>query len=268
MSAHQLPMPSKVARASELIHGSDDDFIINAYVALQHQWPDAGGFAHYRQYLRQHPTQRLQVLNGISTSRRAQRCGTRLVCDLPEDFAWTPEIDDSQRLRHATLELRLTQAVNDAQSMRDMASNLTVAGLSEAVNSVVATSQAGMAAFESRLNELSASVEAVMQALRTTGVPAPRQEPTDNVDAWMAHEIQRLAQRVLALEQARATQAGLAALAREIADLRSRQDELHRFTTVDLKREVADYVNAFSSIMHAGDAVNETLPRLSSVAYG
>jgi len=268
MSAHQLPVLSKVARASELIHGSDDDFIINAYVALQHQWPDAGGFAHYRQYLRQHPTQRLHVLHGVSTSRRAQRCGTRLDADLPEDFAYTPEIDDSERFRRTTLELRLTHAVNDAQSMRDMASKLTVAGLSEAVNSVVTSSQAGMAAFESRLNELSASVEAVMQALRTTGAPAPRHDGADNVDAWMAQELQRLAQRVLALEQARVTQAGLAALAREVADLRSRQDELHRFTTVDLKREVADYVNAFASITHAGDAVNEPLPKPSSVAYG
>jgi len=108
----------------------------------------------------------------------------------------------------------------------------------------------------------------VMQALRAPGAPAPRREAADDADAWMAHELQRLAQRVLALEQARATQAGLAALAREVAELRSRQEELHRFTTVDLKREVADYVNAFASIMHAGDAVNEPMPTPPSVAYG
>lgn len=268
LAVQQLPSLPKVVRACELMHGADDDFIINAYIALQHQWPDVGGFAHYQHLLRQRPDQRVQVLRDIAASRQAQRCGTTLIDDLPANFPSPPPEVESTDPRNTTLILRLTHAVNDAQLMREMASKLTVAGLSDAVTAVVECNQINMATFESRLSELSSTVEAVVHALRTTSAPVSRHERSDNVDDWIALEIQRLSQRVLALEQLKATQSELAAMARDISDLRKGQHDLHRFTTVDLKREIADYVHALSSIARAGGAVNDAALRAPLASYG
>ena len=42
-----IPELPRSVRASMLLNGSNADFVINAYLALQRQWPDVGGYGHY-----------------------------------------------------------------------------------------------------------------------------------------------------------------------------------------------------------------------------
>ena len=71
MAQYQIPELPAFFRASELLHGENDGFIINAYLALQRHWPDNGGFFHYQDLLRRDPSHRPEVL-------RTDRQSTRL----------------------------------------------------------------------------------------------------------------------------------------------------------------------------------------------
>ncbi len=257
MNKHQLPgLPSHV-RASDLIHGNDADFVINAYIALQHHWPDSGGYAHYLYYLGQRPGERLQVLIEIAASKVARRLGTKLIPDLPEDFVFGPDKNDPARLREAMLSLRLTQAVLDAQAMRQIASTLTVDALSVALETVVQSQQADLAVIESRTNDLAATVRALEQQLRQGATGAQREPATEAGEHSAGAELQRLARRVDTLEQRQATRQEVDALRVDVSSLKSALAELHRYATVDVKREVAEFFNVLSSAARPIHAVND-----------
>jgi hypothetical protein len=85
-----LPTLPQTVRASELLEGDDEGFVINAYLALQRQWPDAGGFAHYHWLLSQRPQARLEVLREIARSASAQRTGVVFEDDFPPDQTVAP----------------------------------------------------------------------------------------------------------------------------------------------------------------------------------
>lgn len=258
MNTHQLPGLPFHVRASDLIHGNDADFVINAYIALQHHWPDSGGYAHYLYYLSQRPGERLQVLIEIAASKVARRIGTKLISDLPEDFVFGPEKSDPARLGEAMLTLRLTQAVIDAQSMRQIASTLTVDALSVALETVVQSQQADLAVIESRTNDLAAAVRALEQQLRQGADGAQREQATDVGERSAGSELQRLVRRVEALEQRQATRQEVDALRHDVSGLKNALTELHRYATVDVKREVAEFFNALSSAARPIHAVNDS----------
>lgn len=210
-----IPELPRSVRASSLLNGSNADFIINAYLALQHQWPDTGGFGHYFYLLGQRQVQRAQVLREIATSDNARRCGVRFIDDLPLEHEFHPEHHDHIRLAEVSLSLRVGRAVADIDQLRQSISRLATDELNTGVESIIHAQQGHQALLESRLN----TMEAVVQSLRGAA--------SHSADAT----IDSLAQAVQSL-------------AHDIAHLKDAFAHLHHYTTVELKRQVADYVNA------------------------
>lgn len=236
MATPTLQPPSTV-RASALMHGSPSDFVINAYLALQRQWPDGGGFGHYLHLLEQQPGARAQVLREIAASPTARRCGVRFVDDLPEDHVFLPEHHESHKLMEMSLALRLAQAVADIRQLQASVGQLTEQQLSRALNAFVEAHAGAQCLLESRVNTLAADLRELARAaapspLRAASQPATLMDP--EVQSWRAEVDAGLARTTDVLAQ----------VTQQLAELREGFFHLHHYTTVELKRQVADYVNA------------------------
>ncbi|HSI50721.1 MAG TPA: hypothetical protein VLA61_20825 [Ideonella sp.] len=257
---------------SELLHGDINGFIINAYLAIQHQWPDEGGFRHYHYMLVTQPEARPRVLRELALSTSAKRIGTELEDDLPPDLPYDPANNDLSTYLRVTQKLQLLHVIHDARDLREAVSRITLEGISEAVQLVVETAMGSLAQMDSRIAQAEADVTALRQVVAGAALGASTDEPVapavpaalsggdDPERAWLRHEVLRLGRRLHMLEQhgvpgaAPADASGVAApragvpqigrLEGELADLRNVVMPLHQFTTVDLKRHLADYVNA------------------------
>lgn len=244
MAQYQIPELPAFFRASELLHGDNDGFIINAYLALQRHWPDNGGFFHYQDLLRRDPSQRPEVLRTLAGSETAQHVGARFEDDLPAGYAYDPACESTEPARAqyeaTSLKLRLAQVVHDSRSLREALAGMTLDTMSEVVQTLVSQSRDTVAMLESRLN----TVEGEAEALRQVAL-APAQPPAVEL-AWMRQELARMNSRVMSLEQQVREQAARPTWpAEEFSELRDGFKSLHWFTTVDLKRLVADYVIAY-----------------------
>ena len=232
MTDAHLPTLPQTVRASELLEGDDEGFVINAYLALQRQWPDAGGFAHYHWLLSQRPQARLEVLREIARSASAQRTGVVFEDDFPPDQTVAPRATDpvQARLRYlnACERLRVPQLARQSLELQALLSGVSLEGIGEAVRTVIETSMAQLAQLESRLNRLQSEL-ADLRARLDGPAALPTDLPAEGSSAWMQRELLRLAQRVQALEQGR------------VGDLPGRTPE-------ELKRELADYVSAMVTV--------------------
>lgn len=215
-------LPAQI-RASSLLHGSNADFVTNAYLALQRQWPDDGGLAHYLYALGEMGARRADVLREIASSSNARQCGVNFIDDLPPEHEFRPEDHDGHRLLETSLTLRLARTAADVEQLRQAVSRLTADELATAVEALIQAQSAHQALLESRLNAL-------------TG-PAGDGEAT------------------------------IAALRAEVDELRAEVRRLHAYATVDLKREVADYVNALSTASEANRMAPQVQP-LREVSSG
>jgi hypothetical protein len=261
MATPKLPSLPARMRASELINGSDADFVINAYLALQRHWPDAGGYAHYLYFLSQHPHDRLAVLREIAASESAQHCGTELEMDLPDQYLYVPLLDSGQTPRDTAATLRITKAIAEVDALRQSIASLTLEGLSGALETVVQTQQATLSALESRLNEVQDAVQALQP--KPGAAAAQPADPADDAQqaapavgdsAWMQAELSRMAQRIAQLERVDTApdQGGKlpaeAGLHDELTALRAEVRQLRHATALDVKRQVADYFKALSGV--------------------
>lgn len=232
MNDAHLPTAPQTVRASELLEGDDEGFVINAYLALQCQWPDPGGFAHYHWQLSQHPQARLAVLREIARSASAQRTGVAFEDDFPAEQTEAPRASDpvQARLRYlsACERLRVPQLARQSQELQALLSGVSLEGIGEAVRTVIETSMAQLAQLESRLNSLQAELADLRARLTLPGM-AQTPPPAEGSPAWMQRELLRLGQRVQALEQG------------QVGDLPGRTPE-------ELKRELADYVSAMVTV--------------------
>lgn len=232
MTDAHLPTAPQTVRASELLEGDDEGFVINAYLALQRQWPDPGGFGHYHWLLSQRPQARLEVLREIARSASAQRTGARFEDDFPPEQTEAPRASDpvQARLRYlsACERLRVPQLAQQSQELQALLSGVSLEGIGEAVRTVIETSMAQLAQLESRLNSLQAEL-ADLRARLDGPVAGPTAAPTEGSPGWMQRELLRLAQRVQALEQGR------------VGDLPGRTPE-------EFKRQLADYVSAMVTV--------------------
>lgn len=190
-----IPLLPGSIRASSLLHGSDADFVTNAYLALQHQWPDDGGFAHYVYSLGQ-GARRVDILREIAQSPNARQCGVHFIDDLPPGYEYQPQDQDGHALLETSLTLRVARTAADVEHVRLAMSRLTA-------------------------DELATAVEGLVQA-------------------------QLLHQAVLE-SQSRETSVSVSALQAEVTELRLEVQRLRAYTHVELKRQVADYVNALST---------------------
>lgn len=220
-------LPSRI-RASALLHGSHADFVINAYLALQRQWPDEGGFAHYMHALGELGARRTDILREIANSPGSKQCGVIFVDDLSSEYEFQPEDHDSHRLIETSLTLRLARTATDVEQLRLAVSRLTAGELAQAVEGLVQAQLSHQAVLESRLNAMATPPDAG----RLPAVPAAEaDEPPASVSALKA----------------------------EVAELRAEVERLHAYATVELKRQVADYVNALSSATQPQPAAPQAL---------
>lgn len=236
-----FPELPKSVCASALLHGSDADFVTNAYLALQRQWPDRGGFEHYMYVLAQPGSRRADVLREIAASDNARRCGVQFIDDLPAEHEFRPEHHDSRRLAEMSLALRLSRTVADVAELRRSLSRLTADDLARAVEAIAQAQQTHHAVLESRISTLDAALAAAKHEAPAGGAP-------DAAAAADGAPWRHLAAQQMQLQaQLQQTQQAVGALGAELAELKHAFGHLHHYATVDLKRQVADYVNALAA---------------------
>lgn len=237
-----IPELPQSIRASALMHGSNADFVINAYLALQRQWPDAGGYHHYLFLLSQPQCSRASVLREIAASDNARRCGVEFIDDLPQQHEFRPEDHDRSRLAELSLALRLGRTVADLEQLKSSVARLATETLGDAVQALIHAQQAHQAVLESRVNTLA------MTRPRHASEPALQDAAlTDDTPRW-----QQLAGRQIAIEgDLGELKQAVHAMRTELAELRAGFCHLHTYATQELKRQVADYVNALSQAQQA-----------------
>jgi hypothetical protein len=212
LSAQQLPERPRSFVASELLHGDNVGFIINAYLAMQQQWPDEGGFAHYKYLLDTLPGLRPRVLRELAQSDTSRRLGSLLVDDLPPDFHYDSTQFDPQHSR-AQYEvicqrLRLHQVVQEVRDTRELLSHLSLDGVSDAVETIVNTAMATLGLLDSRVNTLESDLQSLRGQLtslaadtgREPGAPPPPRPGESAELTWLRHEVIRMSRRLSALE--------------------------------------------------------------------
>lgn len=59
-------------RAGELLHGTDEDVVVNLYLGVLGRWPDEAGFAHHLEFIAGRPERRVEALARIRTSEEAR----------------------------------------------------------------------------------------------------------------------------------------------------------------------------------------------------
>lgn len=209
LNTQQVPQRPQSFLASELLHGDNEGFIINAYLAMQRQWPDEGGFAHYKYLLDTQPGLRARVLRELASSETARHLGSQLVDDLAPDFLYVPDKVDpvsSRALYEATSQrLGLLQVIHDMRDTRALLSHITLDGVSEAVETIVSTAMSSLGLLDSRLSEVETSVQALRnRALSSAPASAgsPPEAGTAGELAWLRHEVINLSRRLAALEAA------------------------------------------------------------------
>jgi len=250
-----FPEPPRSVRASTLLNGSNADFVTNAYLALQRQWPDVGGYAHYLFVLGQPGASRAAVLREIAASDNARRCEIEFIDDLPPDHEFRPEDNDRARLTELSLSLRLGRTVADLEQLRRSVCNLTTEKLTGAVEAIVQAQQAHHARLESRLNSVEAGarpIQAPSHQAPPHRTPPQHEALQEDGAAW-----RHLAQRQIVVEgELQATRQLAQSLGAELAELRGAFAELHSYATVELRRQVAEYVNALvqAQALHAPTA--------------
>lgn len=237
-----IPELPQSIRASALMHGSNADFVINAYLALQRQWPDAGGYHHYLFLLSQPQCSRASVLREIAASDNARRCGVEFIDDLPQQHEFRPEDHDRSRLAELSLALRLGRTVADLEQLKSSVARLATETLGDAVQALIHAQQAHQAVLESRVNTLAMTRPGSTDDATSTNATIP-----DDTPRW-----QQLASRQIAIEgDLGELKQAVHAIRTELAELRAGFCHLHTYATQELKRQVADYVNALSQAQQA-----------------
>lgn len=178
-------------RASHLLAGDAAAFVINAYLALQHQWPDERGFDHYRRLLAQRPQARAEVLRAIAASPNAVALGVHLDDDLPPDHHFDAQAPQPPHASELGTQLRLARAVADIATLQHSAGQLLPQSVHEAVQAIADAQLTRLGLLESRLAELAERLDAM-------AAPAPaerRRRPARRPRDW-----RQLRARQLALE--------------------------------------------------------------------
>lgn len=210
MSSEILPSLPRSYKVSELLSGDSSGFIINAYLALQRQWPDKGGYQHYLYVLSVHPEQRPTVLQEIAASPAARRHGIELIDDLQE--AEPPAGDAEQQYIRQCVNLRIPHL---AHAIDELNAQDAVAGVNEEVTRL-----------QQRIDEQGKEIANLRRELRNMAA--------------------RLGIGTVTLVANPVSQEGAAPafLVNEVEQLKATVEPLHHFATVELKRLIADYTNA------------------------
>jgi hypothetical protein len=82
---------------SELLDGSDHEFVVNLYTVILNRWPDEDGYRHHLQRVENRPDIRRQVVQDVAGSAegRAQGVVLRFLDDPPEAAPAAPAVPAS-----------------------------------------------------------------------------------------------------------------------------------------------------------------------------
>lgn len=210
MSTEILPSLPHSYRVSELLCGDNAGFIINAYLALQRQWPDRGGYQHYLYVLSVYPDRRADVLHEIAASPAARRHGIELIVDTQDEAL--PAVDPELQYIRQCVNLRIPQL---AQAIDERAGEAPSTALQEQV-----------AKLQQRVEEQGKEINNLRRELR-------------NMAARLGGGVAASVPPVAAAEAAAPS-----SLVADVAQLKDVVGPLHHFATVELKRLIADYTNA------------------------
>lgn len=75
---------------TELLSGSDHEFVVNLYTVILNRWPDEDGYRHHLQRVENRPDMRRQVIQDVAGSAEGRALGVALRFDddpLPEAAA-------------------------------------------------------------------------------------------------------------------------------------------------------------------------------------
>ncbi|TCH98966.1 hypothetical protein EJV46_10460 [Roseococcus sp. SYP-B2431] len=154
--------------AGELLHGSDADFVVNAYLAALGRWPEEGGFEHHLASIAGRPDLRLETLGRILRSEEGK------LKALPLSLDATP-VPPDQALA-AQLRLRTEALRAEMAALRETAGTTSAA---PALAGEVAALGADLAALRSEMRERLAALEALIAGRIP---PAPSLSPAISVD--------------------------------------------------------------------------------------
>lgn len=178
---------------SELLYGTDEDFLTNLYIAAMGRWPDEAGFAHHLPMIAGRPEKRAEVMRGFLASEEARQKERAIS---PDTSPVTPE-------QALTAQLRLRTDVLQAEmaSLRDTPASLSAGS---AVAGEVAALGSALASLGHELRERMAALEAAL-AGRVPG--APNLSPAVSLDyvndlieasqAQLGHRLRAIEKRLL-----------------------------------------------------------------------
>lgn len=137
-------------RAAELLHGTDEDVVVNLYLGILGRWPDEPGFAHHLDFLAGRPERRAEALARIMASEEARLRGVRLD---PSLAAVPPEqaLATQMRLRAEWFRQELARRDAPAAPGPDPATLEEVAALRHEVAALRREMEARLAAIEACL---------------------------------------------------------------------------------------------------------------------
>ncbi|WP_424810643.1 DUF4214 domain-containing protein [Roseococcus sp. YIM B11640] len=154
--------------AGDLLHGSDEDFVVNAYLAALGRWPDEAGFGHYLNFVAGQPARRVEALRSIAESEE----GRLKALPLSLDAAPVPV---AQALA-AQLALRTRALKAELQEIRGKSGQ---AEAPAALAGEVAALATELAALREEMRERMAALEAMLSGRLPA---APSLSPAVSVD--------------------------------------------------------------------------------------
>ncbi len=92
----------------ELLHGTDEDFIVNLYLAALGRWPDDAGFTHHLGLIAGQPEARAGLVQALRNSEEAQQRRPAILSD-PTPVAAEQALAAQLRLRTQVLHAALAE---------------------------------------------------------------------------------------------------------------------------------------------------------------
>lgn len=178
-------------RAADLLHGSDEDVVVNLYLGILGRWPDEQGFAHYLEFITNRPEHRAEALATMMASEEGRRRGTRLD---PSLVAVPPHEALATQMRLRTEWFRQELARRDAAApatAHDPATLEEVMALRQEVAALRREMEARLAAIEARLSGELPAAPALSPALSVGYV----NDLLETLRAEMLERVRRLEMR-------------------------------------------------------------------------
>jgi hypothetical protein len=92
-----------VITLGELLHGTDEDFVVNLYLAALGRWPDEAGQAHHLGLIAGQPESRAGLVRGFLNSEEARQRPPGIALDAPEPVPAERALAAQLRLRTEVL---------------------------------------------------------------------------------------------------------------------------------------------------------------------